>query len=59
MSPSQRVPIDNHEGQGEISGVIRMCEEGGDRQTDSCNNTEMNDFFNDDEDVGDFGNSGE
>ena len=56
MSPSQRVPIDdNQDAQQEVSGVIRMCEEGGDRQTDSCNNTEINNFFNDEEDVVDMG----
>lgn len=30
------------------SGVFRMCEEDNERQSDSCNNTEIKNFFNED-----------
>ena len=55
MSPSMRLPVENEtpnhmQPPAEASGVIRMCEEGLDRQSDSFNNTEMNNFFNNDED---------
>ena len=46
ISPSQRVPVDDPLGHAENSHVIRMCEEGNDDKSDSCNNTEINNFFN-------------
>lgn len=58
MSPSLRIPVENETplnaggplGGQEVSGVIRMCEEGIDRQSDSLNNTELKNFFEDADD---------
>lgn len=59
ISPSQRIPVENETPLnvgvpiGEVSGGIQMCEEGVEKQTESLNNTELKNFFNNaDEDDG-------